>query len=259
MKVSELVEIVDGIAPFALAMGFDNPGLILGDREGEVTSVLVALDATLSVVEEARRLGAEVIVSHHPLLFSPTKHILEQEGDGAILRRLIEGGISLIAAHTNFDVAPRGLCWELACRMGLRDPQVLMEDRYGLVGDIPPMTLSALAQHTKERLDATCVKYAGEPEGIIRRLAVACGSGRTAFPSALAAGAQAVITGEASYDSALTFGRMGLSILEAGHFDTEKWFMDSMASRLQNELGRLQYNVRIHISKVSKDVYSGAV
>ena len=119
------------------------------------------------------------------------------------------------------------------------------------------MTLSALAQHTKERLDATCVKYAGEPEGIIRRLAVACGSGRTAFPSALAAGAQAVITGEASYDSALTFGRMGLSILEAGHFDTEKWFMDSMASRLQNELGRLQYNVRIHISKVSKDVYSG--
>ena len=223
MKVSELVEIVDGI-----------PGLILGDREGEVTSVLVALDATLSVVEEARRLGAEVIVSHHPLLFSPTKHILEQEGDGAILRRLIEGGISLIAAHTNFDVAPR-------------DPQVLMEDGYGLVGDIPPMTLSVLAQHTKERLDATCVKYAGEPEGIIRRLAVACGSGRTAFPSALAAGAQAVITGEASYDSALTFGRMGLSILEAGHFDTEKWFMDSMASRLQNELGRLQYNVRIHI------------
>ena len=108
MKVSELVEIVDGIAPFALAMDFDNPGLILGDREGEVTSVLVALDATLSVVEEARRLGAEVIVSHHPLLFSPTKHILEQEGDGAILRRLIEGGISLIAAHTNFDVAPRG-------------------------------------------------------------------------------------------------------------------------------------------------------
>ena len=210
MKVSELVEIVDGIAPFALAMDFDNPGLILGDREGEVTSVLVALDATLSVVEEARRLGAEVIVSHHPLLFSPTKHILEQEGDGAILRRLIEGGISLIAAHTNFDVAPRGLCWELACRMGLRDPQVLMEDGYGLVGDIP-------------------------------------------------AGAQAVITGEASYDSALTFGRMGLSILEAGHFDTEKWFMDSMASRLQNELGRLQYNVRIHISKVSKDVYSGAV
>ena len=73
MKVSELVEIVDGIAPFALAMDFDNPGLILGDREGEVTSVLVALDATLSVVEEARRLGAEVIVSHHPAAVFPHK------------------------------------------------------------------------------------------------------------------------------------------------------------------------------------------
>ena len=103
------------------------------------------------------------------------------------------------------------------------------------------------------------MKYTGDVNKPIRRLAIACGSGKSVFDAALRMGADAVLTGEVSYDAALMYSQKGLTILEAGHFDTEKWFMESFAHRLQNELIQLQYNVRVHISNMSKDVYSGAV
>ncbi|MBE5780703.1 MAG: Nif3-like dinuclear metal center hexameric protein [Clostridiales bacterium] len=323
--VGSIYQIVDAIAPFSLAMGFDNPGLIIGNGADEVSDVLLCLDVTPAVIEEAVKTGAQLILSHHPLMFSPIKHVVEGEGEGSLIRSLIKNDISLIAVHTNYDTVKDGLNWQLAHQMGVSDLTPLEGDGirdvlirahgvaplwfsayapkdvylegdvtcavlpglsgkraaqelkqkairhsvlalnsegafgYGLIGNIAPIKASELAKTTKKLLNATCVKYTGEGEKTIRRLAIACGSGKSVFDAAIRMGADGVITGEVSYDTALMYTHKGLSIFEAGHFDTEKWFMASMAQRLQIEFGKLQCNVRVHISNMSKDVYSGAV
>ncbi|MDL2225587.1 Nif3-like dinuclear metal center hexameric protein [Eubacteriales bacterium OttesenSCG-928-M02] len=306
--VGDILACIDTLAPFRLAMGFDNPGLIVGNREQAVTTALVAVDATLDVVEEAHEKGAELLITHHPLLFQATKKLVEADAEQKILRRLIQYDISLIAVHTNYDTAVDGVCWNLARACGIKmeraeplstdgvkdvlllenveegplplgvfpgimaarkmaeEPNVYSIDTnqegiwgYGLVGPVDAISTQALAQRVKDVLAATCVKYTGPADREIKRLAAACGSGVSVFDAALRMGADAIVTGEVRYNEALFYTQMGLSIIEAGHFDTEKSILDDLTNRLQNSLLGLQYNVRVFAAENSMDVYTGAV
>lgn len=224
------------LAPPELAESWDNPGLLV-DCGRPVERALTALDITPEVVAEAQRLGCGVIVAHHPVIFSPLKRL-----DGRDLPfLLVQAGISAICMHTNFDAAEGGVNDTLAGILGMTDTTPIANG-CGRVGAIEPCTVPALAALAAERLGGFCVpplagpavqvKYAdnGRP---VRRLAVISGSGGSLLEEALAAGADCLLTGEASHHHAIDAARLGLGLVAAGHYATEYPAAAALAARLQ--------------------------
>lgn len=125
MKISELMTVIDQHVPLATAEEWDNVGLIIGDESAEVNGILTALDCTKAIVEEAISAGVNTIICHHPLIFKGIKNITQNDGYGAIIRKLIQNDINVIALHTNLDVYPHGVNAMLADRLGLQQQQIL--------------------------------------------------------------------------------------------------------------------------------------
>ena len=258
--VGQVLDCINEMAPFENAMDFDNAGFLVGNREQQVETILLAMDATQAVVHEAIEKQAQLLITHHPLLFHPIKSLTDDSYEQRVLRLLTRHEISLIAAHTNWDIAPGGVCESLADRMELSSQKVLCEDGYGIVGKLlKPLPLRLLAHVIHEKLRAGCVQFAGDPNRIIKKLAVACGSGGSAFEAAKLAGADAILTGETRYDMVLHYAQEGMGIVVAGHYDTEKFGMQVLSQRLQNALSDLQYNVRLCMAESDADVFTGAI
>ena len=137
MKASEIYQAIDEMAPFSVHASYDNPGFLIGDQNAEVTKVLLALDITVPVVQEAAQLGAELIVSHHPVIFHPIRQLLA----GSVCYELARSGISAICAHTNLDVAHEGVNDMLALTVGLSSPYEILFDSenlpLGRIGNLP--------------------------------------------------------------------------------------------------------------------------
>lgn len=257
MKLYELYEILDSIAPFWLAEEYDNSGIQCGDENQNIQKILLALDCTEQVAEEAVNKGVDAVVTHHPIIFKPIYAINEDEPSGRTLRTLIKNDISLIACHTNLDNAEGGESlaelFEIKNTAGLK--KVCEEKYFGRIGNIEPVTLEQLAQKARKVLGAKSVKYAGDKSKLISRLAVAGGSGSEILEYALNAGAGCFITGEIKYSDAIKYASNGLCIIDAGHYDTEKQLLVYLRKRLQTELVRLQYNMSIDIAESCKNVF----
>ncbi len=238
--VKDILAAVWDMAPLELAEEWDNVGLLAGHPDRPVTKVLCALDLTGAVLDEAIREGAELIVTHHPILFRGRKNLREDDPEGALLARLVRSEISLIAMHTNFDSAAPGVNDALAEAMGLTDVQAPAQ--FLRVGDVASTTLEALTKRTAERLRAVVRTY-GDPDSPVSRVAVMGGAGGGYYRDAIAAGAQAFITGEIGYHVAMSAVDEGLCILEAGHDCTERVAIKTMVCGLQNRLNALQYKV----------------
>lgn len=125
MKISDLLKVINNHVPFTTAESWDNVGLLIGDENAEITSILTGLDCTVDVVNEAIELGANTIICHHPLIFKGLKQINEQDGYGAIIRKIIQNNINLIAMHTNLDVYPKGVNAMLGEKLGLQNMRIL--------------------------------------------------------------------------------------------------------------------------------------
>ena len=169
IALTELMRCLDEFAPFALASDWDNSGLQIGDFSVPITGILLCVDCTEAVVQEAVEKRCELILSHHPLLFRPFKQIVEQFGSQRVVRQLIRHNIALVSTHTNLDYAEKGLCFAMAKTLGLAEIQPVIgpgeEDAgYGRWGCIETMPLRALAHRAKEAFSATTVKYAGAPD-----------------------------------------------------------------------------------------------
>lgn len=242
MKVQHVLDAVWDMAPRELAEEWDNVGLLAGHPENEVAKVLCALDLTPAVVDEAIEMGAELIVTHHPILFRGRKNLREDDPEGAMLAKLVRNRISHIAMHTNFDNANPGVNDALAAALGLMN--VIATEQYLRVGDIVPMTLNELTAMTAVELDAVVRTY-GDKERMISRVAVLGGSGGDYYREAIANGAQVFITGEIGYHVAMSAIDEGLCILEAGHDCTERVAIKAMVDGLQKRLNALQYNVTV--------------
>ena len=239
------MEAVSQLAPWELAEAWDNVGLLLGHPDRLVDRVLVALDATQGVVDEAVALRAQLIVTHHPILFHARKHLREDDAEGALLSRLVREGLSLIAAHTNLDNAPGGVADALAAALGLSEIQPLS---CGLrVGMLPEMPLGQLAGRVGRQLGDAVRQY-GPSDALVRRVAVCGGSGGSFWREALEAGAECLVTGEAGYHHALEALESGLTVLEAGHYATEHIILNSLAQGLQTKLNALEYPISIYES-----------
>lgn len=259
--VRDIYEFVDQIAPFDTQEDFDNAGFLVGREGREVTKILVSLDVTREVVEEAVRLGAELIVAHHPIIFNPVKSITDGTPTGQILLELMEHKIAAICAHTNLDAAHGGVNGCLARALGLTDIgqlcQAGVDEKgrpYGIgrtgVAHRPGLTAGEYAAFVKEKLDSACVRFTdgGRP---VRRVAVGGGACGSMLEDAVAAGCDTFVTADVKYNQFLDARALGINLLDAGHFPTENVVCAPLARRLAEAFR----DVEVHLSEVHREVY----
>lgn len=242
LTIQQVYDFIDARAPFETQVAYDNSGLLVGDPHRHVTGIHLALDVTDAVIDEAVAQGANLIITHHPLMFSPIKRLVETNYEARLLCRLIREGISLIAAHTNLDQAQGGVNDALASAIGLEN---VSGEGFLRVGDLPhALSAAALAAHISRCLSDS-VRVMGDSSAVISRVGMCSGSGSDEWPQAAAMGAQAFLTGEAKHHHALEAAASGVVILEAGHHATEIPGIFALADALQTWDNIVQCNVRV--------------
>ena len=247
MTVNDIWKLIDRRAPFDTQADFDNSGLLCGDPAASVHTILFALDVTDTVLDEAETLGADLLITHHPLMFSPIQRITEDQYEAHLLRRMIRMGISLIAAHTNLDRASGGINDILAILCGLSN--ICGED-FIRVGNLPgPVTAEALAQQLSSVLHAP-VRLMGDPDHICKILGLCSGGGSGEWEQAYTLGADAFLSGEIKHHHALEMTWHGMVCFECGHFSTEEPGLFALADALQKEEDIVKCNLVIHKSRV---------
>jgi len=250
MVLGEILSSLDRIAPFSLALSWDNSGLQVGDLHQKIEKLYLALEATHEVIDRAQGEGAQLIVTHHPLIFTPLKAIEKGGYPGILIYRLIESNMALVAMHTNWDAAPEGLSHALAQKVGLGDQDVLEplspagEGGVGRVGMLPQTTTpEALAHRLMEELPAPWARVVGDPYKEVQRVAVCPGSGGDLWPKAQVLGAQLLVTGDVKHHQAREAQETGMILLDLGHFATESWGMKLLKEKIEKEV--LQVNVEV--------------
>ena len=244
--VTDVEQLVGGIAPYELAEEWDNVGLLVGHAQAQVTRVLVALDLSMGVVEEAKALGAQLIVTHHPIMFSARKRLTDADREGRLMLALAEAGIAHIAAHTNLDSAPGGVNDTLMAAMGAEN---VRGEGFVRAGDLPEgMTLGALAQRARTKLRAE-VRVYGAADTAVHVLGCCSGAGGGEVALAKALGADCFITGEIRHHEALDAVDGGVCVLEAGHFETENPVCEVLRTALQKAADEVEYNLTLFCSK----------
>ncbi len=243
--LDEVIGAIEDIAPLSLAYEWDNSGLLLrcGDK---VSRVLIALDVTKEIALKAEQLGCDMILAHHPLMFEAKKRFDCRKTSDAVMMSLIRSGISLYAAHTSFDKAGGGTNDELAQKLGLENIEVITGSGEGLVrvGCFKiPLSKNELAEHVEHALGIDTLKISLSDIDMIEKAAVVGGSGGDFIEAAKKAGAHALITGEAKHHHFLEAQAQGVLLIEAGHFNTERCFVEKAFMSLQLRLDELQLNV----------------
>ncbi len=225
MTIQTIYDHLNRRAPFDTAEEWDNPGILVGSGEQSVTGILVALDATPGALQAAQAVGADFIVTHHPVIFSPLRQ-LTAEG---LPYRLAAAGIGLIAAHTNLDKAADGVNDTLAVRLGLTDIHPAA-DGMTRIGTLPQEQSAAVfAKQVATALD-TAVRTCGDRP--VRTVAVCGGSGGDFIP-ALIGQVDAFVTGEVKHHQWLDAAADGLTLIEAGHYATEVPVVDTLCDWLR--------------------------
>ncbi len=228
LTLSCVAAAVEAVAPLSLAEPWDRPGLQVGHPRAPVSSVLIALDPSPRTVDEARRRGADLVLTHHPLFLKPIERLNLAEPPGEVVRSLVSGGIGLYAAHTNLDRAPGGVNDWLARRLGLGGVEPFGragpgEPGPGRVGALPgPAALGEWAAQAAERLGCRAPRLVGDPGARVERVAVCGGSGASLWPEAQGAGAQVLVTGDVKHHPALDALAAGMALLDLGHVPTER-------------------------------------
>lgn len=241
MKTNDFIQMMQSIAPRELSMDYDNVGLLIGPEKGEIRRVLVALDCSSITAKEAIDKGAELMLTHHPAFFRGTKRISPQDPATVGAYMLIRHGLGLFAAHTNLDAAQGGVNDALAEELGLLDAEPMPPDGLGRIGSLAqPMPFGAFAAQVAAKLGAA-VRIAGADAKLISRVAVIGGAAGDYAAAAHATGADAFVTGECRHHEALYAREMGLCLIDAGHYETEKTVLKRLIKRLQGGSDDVQY------------------
>ena len=235
--VADILAFVETLAPRYMQYEWDNTGLLCGSRSQEVKKVLVALDPFEEVCREAKEYGADLLLTHHPLIFDAPKAICDESDMGRAIMLLIQNGISAVNAHTNLDCAPGGINDTLAAIGGLQNIEIVdpkgTDVPYGLlrIGNVPQQPLPAFLAHVKERLGCEGLRYAdgGRP---VSRVAVGGGSCGSNLPDAAKAGCDTFVTADVKYNQFNDAQAMGINLIDAGHFCTENPIVPVLAEKI---------------------------
>ena len=231
--VREIESFLYGWAPRELAESWDNVGLLVGDPDAAVERVLVALDITPQVAEEALERGCQLIVAHHPVMncaWHPVQTVRADDRQGRTLTALLRGGVAAICMHTNLDAAEGGVNDILAEKLGLTQPEMLTEEKIGRIGTLKcEIPLVEFTHSVIELLRCNGLRYvdAGRP---VHRVAVGGGACGCYIPQAIAAGCDTFVTSDLKYNDFLD--TEGLNLIDAGHFPTENVVCPALRDRL---------------------------
>lgn len=228
MRVKDITSVLEEAAPLSLQEHYDNSGLIVGDADAEIGSALLCVDITEAVLDEALRLGAGLIISHHPIIFHPLKHITGSSYIERVVARAIVHNIALYACHTNLDSAPDGMSFRLGNLLGLRDVILLgkpsQEDTragFGVVGELrESVGLHDFLRFVQQTLDVQAIRYSRGGPQEVRRVALCTGAGASMADDARRAGAEIFISSEFRYNDFLDAAG-GMTIADVGHFESE--------------------------------------
>lgn len=248
VKINDLVKAIEHIAPPALAYDWDNTGIQLRCSDN-INKVLITLDITPETAEEAKAKGCDLIISHHPLIFEPLKSLSIENAPQAVAMQLIRNGISVYSAHTSYDRAEGGIGDILARELGLQDICTELNSGEGLMRTgrlMEPLKRSAFLEYIKNTLKVNTVRISNTKIDIIKKVAVVGGSGGDFYKAAKEAGSQALITGEAKHHHFIEAAASGILLVEAGHFETERYFIEAVFMSLQSRLNELQLNVELY-------------
>ena len=241
MTVHDILTFVETLAPLSMKYDWDNVGLLCGSAGQEVHKILVALDPFEGVCREAAEKGADLLVTHHPLIFRPRKSVTDGDDVGRSILFLAKHGISALNAHTNLDCAPGGVNDVLAETLGLADVDVLdpmgvdgQGRPWGLLraGTVADQPLAQFLAHVKTRLRAQGLRYVdgGRP---VRKVAVGGGACADELPAVLAAGCDTFVTADVKYNEFYDAKAEGVNLIDAGHFATENPVVAVLAAKLR--------------------------
>ncbi len=251
-KVGEIFEYLNELAPVSLKMDFDNVGLLVGDAEREVHKCLVALDITDEVIAEAESLGAQLIVSHHPIIFGAVKSVTADDLVGRKIIALVSKDISAVCMHTNLDIAQGGVNDALMAALSV-EPQSWLEAcgcdgtgdpvGCGRIGELAePMAFEDFLTLCKSALRANGLRYhyAGRP---VKKLAVMGGAGGSSLIDAVRAGCDTYVTSDIKYNSFLDAKELGINLIDADHFCTENVIVPVLADKLRTRFAGVGVSV----------------
>ena len=249
--VADILSFLDTLAPRAMKMEWDNVGLLCGSKNAEVTKILVALDPFEGVCREAADIGAQLIVTHHPLIFRAPRAITDDTSVGRSIMFLCRHGISAINAHTNLDQVSGGVNDVLAERLGLRNVQIVNPvDGVGLLrcGEVEAQPLEAFLAAVKEKLCCDGLRYvnSGNP---VRKVAVGGGSCADEMLEAISVGCDTFVTADIKYNQFWDAYDFGLNLIDAGHFHTE----NPVVSVLAGKIAAAFPEITVEISKTHTD------
>ena len=238
MLCRDIIAVIECTYPKHAALEWDNVGLLVGRTEKEVKKIYVALDATDEVIDEAIASGADMLITHHPLIFSPLKKVTDEHFIGNRVVKLLQHDVSYYAMHTNYDVLGMaelsgeilGLCngdvFEVTdeeCHIGI-----------GRIGSLEQdMSLEECCKLVKDAFGIPTVKLFGDKKMTVKRVAISPGSGKKMTDTALQKGADVLITGDIDHHEGIDAVAQGLAIIDAGHYGLEHIFIKDMVEYLE--------------------------
>ena len=248
MKCHEIIEKLEKCYPPMYAMEWDNIGLLVGDEDAEVKKVLISLDVTDAAAEDAILNHADLIITHHPMIFKPVSRIVRQDPLGRRILTLAENRIGAYAMHTNFDVAEMA---DLnADDLNLQNPEILEEtyrdetgvrEGLGRIGTLEKeMTLADFAASVKEVFRLDSIRVYGDPGRTVRTAAVCSGSGKSVLGEAIRRKADVYVTGDLDYHTSIDAVSAGIALIDAGHYGTEFCFISYMTGVMKRMFPELE-------------------
>jgi dinuclear metal center YbgI/SA1388 family protein len=235
MKLQAVLTLLNSIAPFELAEKWDNVGLLVGDIDQEIKSAVIALDPGIDVIRKAEELGSDLIITHHPLFIEPLKNLNLKNATALKASMLLKAGISLVAMHTNLDIAEGGVADVLARTLDLSDVEPRGFFRTGTIKPTPLTDWVKTLHFTNPRITDT--------GRMACRIAACPGSGMSAWREAGDAGCDTIVTGDVKYHAAIEAYETGLNVVDLGHFATESIIVKPFAERLGLLLKGVEVNV----------------
>ena len=243
MTVNDILSRLDEWYPLSLQLDFDNAGLLVGDRTAQVRRCLIALDITDEVIDEAIAYGAQLIVSHHPLIFTAQKTVLSDDLVGGKITKLVKNDIAAVCMHTNLDIADGGVNDALIRALGCEPTDSVDEYGCGRIGEYAqPLPFDDFLVKCKTALSANGLRYvsSGRP---VKRLAVLGGAGGGCVKDAAAKGCDTYVTSDIKYNAFLDAKELGINLIDADHFCTENVVVPVLYERLKSEFPDVEFKI----------------
>ena len=247
MKIREITDAIEQYAPLRLQEEWDNAGIQVGDPDADITGVLLCTDATEAVVAEAIERGFNLVIAHHPLIFRGLKKIMGRTPVERAVAMAIKHDITVYSAHTNLDSAWQGVSFRMADKIGMINVQFLDDNRVdpygeqqstsagcGVIGDIEPMAAREVMKRVKEAFEVGAVRYSGDGDRIVTRVALCGGAGGFLLDKAVAMGAQLYVTADMRYHDFLDNAQR-IVVADIGHYESEHFTKEIFLEIIQKK------------------------